>query len=221
MKYAHENGCRWNEDTCTNAAKKGHFDCLQYAREHGCPWNDKTPSGAAYGGHMDCLQYIFEQESQERWKHSPCICLDAIYGGKVSSLKYVVPKLHLLKQDLFALLWIASSYSQEDCFKFIYQRCVDLLYPVQEWWQHPINLEEYIQDLSWLLHVNQLLYTIDLDDGWWRKQLFNLQLDTHRYLLERVNQKKIDIQVLQKACEVEINGHIVSDVLQHIVYAYF
>ena len=39
LKYAHENGCPWDEDTCTNAAENGHLDCLIYAHENGCPWD--------------------------------------------------------------------------------------------------------------------------------------------------------------------------------------
>ncbi len=41
LKYAHENGCSWNERTCTWAAMGGHLAVLKYAREHGCPW-DRT-----------------------------------------------------------------------------------------------------------------------------------------------------------------------------------
>jgi len=37
LRYAHENGCPWNEDTCSAAAENGHLDCLRYARENGCP----------------------------------------------------------------------------------------------------------------------------------------------------------------------------------------
>jgi hypothetical protein len=50
LKYAHENGCPWNEDICTYAAKSGHLDCLQYAHENGCPWNEYTCACAAIYG---------------------------------------------------------------------------------------------------------------------------------------------------------------------------
>ena len=36
LKYAHENGCEWDEDTCSEAALNGHLDCLKYAHENGC-----------------------------------------------------------------------------------------------------------------------------------------------------------------------------------------
>ena len=36
LKYAHENGCPWNEDTCSRAAVRSNLDCLKYAIENGC-----------------------------------------------------------------------------------------------------------------------------------------------------------------------------------------
>jgi len=40
--YAHENGCRWDERTCTAAARNQHLKCLTYLHENGCPWNYET-----------------------------------------------------------------------------------------------------------------------------------------------------------------------------------
>ena len=67
LKYAHENGCPWDEKTCSKccqkwsprvfeirarkrmslerirlvliAAQNGHLECLKYAHESGCPWD--------------------------------------------------------------------------------------------------------------------------------------------------------------------------------------
>ena len=39
LKYAHENGCPWDEWTCSMAAFNGHLECLKYAHENGCPWD--------------------------------------------------------------------------------------------------------------------------------------------------------------------------------------
>ena len=33
LKYAHENGCPWNEGTCSKAAEGGHLEVLKYAHE--------------------------------------------------------------------------------------------------------------------------------------------------------------------------------------------
>ena len=31
--YAHENGCPWDEKSCSLAAENGHLECLKYAHE--------------------------------------------------------------------------------------------------------------------------------------------------------------------------------------------
>ena len=42
LKWARENGCPWNADTCSSAASGGHLEILKWARENGCPWNKDT-----------------------------------------------------------------------------------------------------------------------------------------------------------------------------------
>ena len=51
--------CEWDEETCEAAAKGGHLEVLQWARQNGCPWNELTCSAAA-GGHLDVLQWAHE-----------------------------------------------------------------------------------------------------------------------------------------------------------------
>jgi hypothetical protein len=60
LKYAHENGCPWDESTCEAAARCGHLECLQYAHENGCPWDEWVCHEAAKGGHLECLKYAHE-----------------------------------------------------------------------------------------------------------------------------------------------------------------
>ncbi len=36
LQYAHENGCEWDERTCSAAAENGHLKCLKYAHQNGC-----------------------------------------------------------------------------------------------------------------------------------------------------------------------------------------
>jgi hypothetical protein len=57
FKYAHENGCHWDEGTCTNAAYNEQLECLKYAHENGCHWNSKTCKYASQNGHLECLKY--------------------------------------------------------------------------------------------------------------------------------------------------------------------
>src|SRR5207249_1163992 len=53
LKYAHDNGCAWDEETCAYAAENGHLECLKYAHENNCPWNVSTCNSAAYGGYLE------------------------------------------------------------------------------------------------------------------------------------------------------------------------
>jgi uncharacterized protein YabN with tetrapyrrole methylase and pyrophosphatase domain len=39
LKYAHENGCPWNELVCSYASGEGNLEVLKYARRNGCPWD--------------------------------------------------------------------------------------------------------------------------------------------------------------------------------------
>src|SRR5579872_7342747 len=47
LKWGRLNNCKWDYDTCTNAAKNGHFEVLKWARSNGYPWNSQTCMYAA------------------------------------------------------------------------------------------------------------------------------------------------------------------------------
>ena len=39
------------------AAQNGHLECLKYAHENGCPWDEEeTCRYAAFNGHLECLK---------------------------------------------------------------------------------------------------------------------------------------------------------------------
>src|SRR5690606_14914171 len=60
LKYLHENGCPWDEETCLNAAEAGSLECLIYAHQNGCPWDKGTCSAAAEAGSLECLMYAHQ-----------------------------------------------------------------------------------------------------------------------------------------------------------------
>ena len=84
MKYAHKNGCPWNEDICSFVALNGHLDCLKYAHENGCPWNEDTCMNSAEHGHLECLKYAHENDCP--WDEN--ICENTAYNGQLECLKY-------------------------------------------------------------------------------------------------------------------------------------
>ena len=63
LKYAHENGCPWNNDICFNASRLGHLECLKYAHENGILWSSNISYVASHEGHLECLKYGFKVAS--------------------------------------------------------------------------------------------------------------------------------------------------------------
>jgi hypothetical protein len=57
LKWARDNGCDWNSDTCSSAARGGQLDLLKWLRDNGCDWDYKTAAYAAEGGHLDLLKW--------------------------------------------------------------------------------------------------------------------------------------------------------------------
>ena len=84
MKYARENGYKWDLTICYKAALNGHLDCLKYAYENGCSWNANTCYYAAINGHLDCLKYAHENGC--KWGSE--VCSIAAKNGHLTTLKY-------------------------------------------------------------------------------------------------------------------------------------
>ncbi len=60
LRYAHDAGCPWDEDTCCAAAENGHLDVLRYAREAGCPCGEAAALAARAGGDDDVIRFMLE-----------------------------------------------------------------------------------------------------------------------------------------------------------------
>jgi hypothetical protein len=84
LRYAHENGCEWDKDTCSGAAEYGHIECLRYAHDNGCPWGKRTCGYAALRGYIDCL--IYAHENGCRWDRKTCSW--AVENGQLDCLIY-------------------------------------------------------------------------------------------------------------------------------------
>ena len=70
LKWARENGCKWNSWTCRRAAENGHLDVLKWARLNGCDWGSKTCSYAAKNGHLHVLKWARENGCE--WDSKTC-----------------------------------------------------------------------------------------------------------------------------------------------------
>ncbi len=100
LKWARENGCEWDQRTCSEAARYGHFELLKWALENGCVWDDKMFLNAAEGGHLDMLKWIlprckFSKKSTENkklsvFKWGPLLCSNAALNGHLDVLKWAI-----------------------------------------------------------------------------------------------------------------------------------
>lgn len=52
-----DNGCPWDEKTCSQAAARGHLATPRWARANGYPWNGKTSWCAAHEGQLAALEW--------------------------------------------------------------------------------------------------------------------------------------------------------------------
>ena len=90
LKWAHENGCPWDEGTCTWAASRGHLNVLKYAHENGCPWDERTCKYAAEGGHLDMLTYA---HASFRWRELMAVIDRHTVIFHASARWFLLPKL--------------------------------------------------------------------------------------------------------------------------------
>ena len=86
LRYAHERGYLWNEETCRQASWPGHLECLRYAHEQGCPWDKDTCQWASMGGQLECLRYAHEQGCP--W--DVLTCFWASSKGHMECLRYAL-----------------------------------------------------------------------------------------------------------------------------------
>ena len=100
LKYLHEHGCPWDEETCWYAAKNGHLECLKYAHEQGCPWNVWTCWYAAKYGHLECLKYAHEHGCP--WDAKTYFC--AMSNGNMEVILFLIEREHPHAQSL-RLTW--------------------------------------------------------------------------------------------------------------------
>jgi len=100
LKYAHEQGCPWNVNTCTMAAQSGHLECLKYAHDNGCPWDKGTCTMAAQSGHWECLKYAWENGCP--WNQKACEY--AAKSKNLECLEYVVHHMREIRRPKFGSL---------------------------------------------------------------------------------------------------------------------
>ena len=117
LRYAHEHGCPWDERTCNEASGNGHLELLRYAHQNGCPWNAWTPAFAAGGGHLDCLRYAHENGCP--WDETTTT--SASQAGQLECLRYA---LENECPHSTATCFVATSRGRLECLRYAHQHGV-------------------------------------------------------------------------------------------------
>jgi hypothetical protein len=147
LKYAHENGCPWDRNTCDNAAAEGFLDCLIYAHQHLCPWDEETCSMAAAGGHLECLKYAHDNGCP--WDQNTCQY--AAYNGHINCLKYASENgCHVGEYTIYN----AAEQGNLNCLIYTYtydNKCPDI-----DPYENPYNGSTYSNDITlYIIKINK------------------------------------------------------------------
>ncbi len=67
LAFVHQNGSDLS-DCCKAAATTGSLPCLRYAHEHGCPWDEETVKAAISARSWKCLTYSLRHRAGW-WQH--------------------------------------------------------------------------------------------------------------------------------------------------------
>jgi hypothetical protein len=238
VKYCIENNCMTFEplDAMITAAQYGHLDMIKYFLEKGFPLEEMVPANAVYGGHLNIVKFCLSKGCS-LWKnstlyaaqkgylellkycHSNGCNLDASvaaiasYNGHLECLRYILENGCNLN-DITVLY--AFERGHTECLKYCFQmyknkkRFIGVLkYPI------PYNSQDKnVEDLR------KQIDKIDLDDPIWR-ELFNINLNEHPYLKERVDSKKQLIQQIKNSTLNILETILPLDIIQYCIHPFF
>jgi len=85
LQWAYNQGCPWDEDTCSYVAENGNFKGIQWLYSKGCPWGD-TCWFASMFGHFNIVQWAFGRGA----KLNDSVCYYASLHGNLEILKWAL-----------------------------------------------------------------------------------------------------------------------------------
>jgi len=148
LKAARQNGCPWDEGTCTFAAEGGHLPVLQWARQNGCPWEEETCSGAAYGGHLSVLQWA--RQNGCPWNEETCA--SAAEGGHL-------PLLQWARQN-------GCPWEEEHIKSYLHKSSQKLLnfYGPRRWLERELGISWSSSIVQWMDEIDEALDVMLISD---------------------------------------------------------
>ena len=120
LKWAREvKHCEWDEKTIDEAACRANLEMLKYCFSNGCPCDEEESCiQAAIKGHHDCLRFLFEKVKPSRETEEEA-AMQAACGGHVDILKYLVEERKISDRVKINCVTPAAKYGQIGCLKYL------------------------------------------------------------------------------------------------------
>jgi len=120
LKWAREvKQCEWDEETINVAARTGNLEMLKYCFSNDCPCDEEEScTQAAIKGHHDCLRFLFEKVKPSRDTEKE-VAIQATCGGHVEILKYFVEERKIADGVKIDCAANAAGFGRLDCLKYL------------------------------------------------------------------------------------------------------
>jgi hypothetical protein len=90
LQFLQDEGCEWDKEACSAAAKHNHFSTLQWLHEQGCLWDEWAICGdAAEVGSMEMLLYLKQLDCE----YHEDTMIGAAMRGQLAICQFLVAEL--------------------------------------------------------------------------------------------------------------------------------
>jgi len=122
LKWAREvKQCEWDEWTINVAARQGNLEMLKYCFSNDCPCDkEESCKQAAMKGHLDCLRFLFGKVKPSRETEKEA-AIQATCRGHVEIVKYFVEERKIPEIVKTRCMTHAVRYGQLDCMKYLFE----------------------------------------------------------------------------------------------------
>ena len=111
--------CEWDEKTINTAAAIGNLEMLKYCFSNDCPYDEEESCvQAAIKGHLDCLRFFSDKVEPSRETEKEAAQQAAGYG-RINILKYFVEERKISEEVKRVCVGNAARYGHLDCLQYL------------------------------------------------------------------------------------------------------